>query len=150
MPKPVAQLKQALSAFLAPYFAFVIEVGHICKLWAQAQRLIFSIKGNGGLKRSEVPGEVEMLVLRKMLVGKDQDRVVGERFIDCGQVGGPDGTRQVDIADLGSKARRDRIDDYGHSDRLPPRDPRAFADWIITGESVQSDELNKPVAPAVA
>ena len=87
-----------------------------------------------------------MLVLRKMLVGKDQDRVVGERFIDCGQVGGPDGTRQVDIANLGSKPRRDRIDDYGHSDRLSPRDPRALADWITTGECVQSDELNKPVA----
>ena len=73
-------------------------------------------------------GEVQMLVLREMLVGKDQDRVVGERFIDCGQVGGPDGTRQVHIADLGSKARRDRIDDYGHNDRLPPQDPRALAD----------------------
>ena len=86
MPKPVAQLKQALSAFLAPYIVFVVEVGHISKLLAHAQRLILSIKGDGGLKRSEVLGEVEMLVLREMLIRKDQDRVLGERFIDCCQI----------------------------------------------------------------
>jgi hypothetical protein len=46
---------------------------------AQPQRLMLSIEGDGGIKLSEVLCEVESLVLREMLIGKDQDRVLGRR-----------------------------------------------------------------------
>ena len=49
-------------------------------------------------------GEVEMLVLRQLLVGKDQHRVFGERVLDRLQVGRRQRRRQIDVADLGGKA----------------------------------------------
>src|SRR5262249_25723156 len=75
VPQPVAQLEQAESAFLAPHLVVVIEVGNVGKFLAQTQQRILSINGDRGLERAEMPREVEMLILREMLIGKDQDRV---------------------------------------------------------------------------
>ena len=65
-------------------------------------------------------GKIEMLVLREMLIGEYQDRVVRKGVLDGLQVGGFDRTRQIDIADFGSEARRNRNDGDGHVD-VPPR-----------------------------
>src|SRR6516164_5586638 len=114
MPKPVAQLEQAESAFLTPDLVVMVEVRNVRKLLAQAQWRILSIHADRGLEGPEVPREVEMLVLREKLIGENQDRILGEGFFDCLEVGRGDLFRQVDIADFSSEAGRDRIDGYGH------------------------------------
>jgi hypothetical protein len=63
-----------------------------------------------------------MLILREMLIGKDQDRVLRERVFDCLQVRGVDWSSQVDVADFGSKAWCDRINGDGHNHALGARD----------------------------
>src|SRR5262249_24871878 len=102
--KPVTQLEKTVSAFLAPHLAVVIEGGRVGKFIWQPQRRILSINGNRGLERAEVSREVEMLILREMLIGKDQDRVLRERVFDRLQVRGVDCSSQIDVADFGSKA----------------------------------------------
>ena len=79
VPEPVAELEHALPAFLAPHLIVGIEVGNVGKLLAHAQLGVLAIQRDRGLERAEVPREVEMLVLRELLVGKDQDRVGRER-----------------------------------------------------------------------
>jgi hypothetical protein len=61
-----------------------------------------------------VLGEIEMLVLRKLLVGKDHHRVLGERVLDGLHVGWVERPRQVDVADFGGEGRRHRNDGNGH------------------------------------
>ncbi len=53
-----------------------------------------------------------------MLIGKDQDRVLGEGVFDPAQIRGVDWRPQVDVADFGSEAWRDRIDGDGHDHAL--------------------------------
>ncbi len=66
-----------------------------------------------------MPREVEMLVLRQMLIGEDQDRVSRERVLDRRNVGRRDLFRQIDIADFGGEAWRDRTDGDRHGHCLP-------------------------------
>src|SRR5262245_30805407 len=122
MPEPIAQLEQAESAFLTPDLVVVIEVRNVRELLAQAQWRILSIHADRGLKGPEVPREVEMLVLREKLIGENQDRILGEGFFDCLEVGRGDLFRQIDIADFSSEAGCDRIDGYGHDPALRARD----------------------------
>src|SRR5258708_12068675 len=53
-----------------------------------------------------------------MLIGKDQDRVLGEGVFDPAQIRGVDWRPQVDVADFGSEAWRDRIAGDGHDHAL--------------------------------
>src|SRR5262249_17588422 len=122
MPEPVSQLERAESAFLTPDLVVMVEVRNVRKLLAQAQWRILSIHADRGLEGPEVPREVEMLVLREKLIGENQDRILGEGFFDCLEVGRGDLFRQVDIADFSSEAGRDRIDGYGHDHALRARD----------------------------
>ena len=64
--------------------------------------------------------EIKMLILGKMLIGEDQDRVFCKRFFDCQKVGGIELPRQVDIANFSSEAWRDWIERYGHIIPLQP------------------------------
>ena len=96
----------------------MIEVGNVGKFFAQTQCRVLSIDGNRGLKRAKVSCEVEMLILREMLIGKDQDCVLGEGVFDPVQIRGVNWRRQVDVANFGSEAWRDRIDGDGHDHAL--------------------------------
>src|SRR5262249_46551201 len=109
-------------AFLTRDLVVTVEVRNVRKLLAQAQWRILSIHADRGLEGPEVPREVEMLVLREKLIGENQDRILGEGFFDCLEVGRGDLFRQVDIADFGSEAGRDGIDGYGHDHALRARD----------------------------
>ena len=114
VPQPVAQLEHALPRILAPHFVFRIEIGDVGEFLAHAQLGILAMQRDRGLERPEVPREVEVLVLRQMLVGKDQHRIFGEGVLDRLQVWRRERRRQIDIADLGGKIWRDRTDGDGH------------------------------------
>ncbi len=58
--------------------------------------------------------EIEMPILRKVLIGKDQHRVFRKGIVDSGVIGRLDRLRQIDIADLSGKTRRDRKNGDGH------------------------------------
>src|SRR5262249_20375575 len=85
------------------------------------QRRTLSINGDRGLERAEVPREVEMLIRREMLIGKDQDCVLREGVFDRLHIRGVDWPSQVDVADFGRKAWRDRINGDGHGHVLGAR-----------------------------
>ena len=121
MPQPVAELEHALPAFLAPHFIVGAEVGDVGEFLAHAQLRILAMQRDSGLQRSEMPREIEMLILRQMLIGKDQHRVGRERVFDVGKIGRRQRRRQIDVADFGGKARRDRTDGDGHGRCLPVR-----------------------------
>src|SRR5262249_11270237 len=119
MPKPVAELEQADPAVLAPEIAVVIKVRDVGKFLGQPQRRIATMDRNRGLQRTKLPGEFEMLLRRQMLARKDQDGVFRECFLDRSEIGRREGTRQVDVSDLGGEARRDGTDVDGHG-KYPP------------------------------
>ena len=119
VPQPVAHLEHALPGILAPHLVFRIEIGNVGEFLAQAQLGVLAMQRDRGLQRPEIPGEVEMLVLRQLLVGEDQHRVFGESILDRVEVGRLERRRQIDVADLGSKVLRDRTDGDGHGRRLP-------------------------------
>jgi hypothetical protein len=114
MPQPVAQLKHPNSAVLAPDLVRRIQVGHVGKFLAQPQRRVFAMESNGGLERAELSGEIEMLILGKMLIREDQDSVFDEGFVDRGKISRLDFFRQFDIAHFRCERGRDRDDGDGH------------------------------------
>ena len=109
-----------MPAFLAPDLVVVIEVRDVGEFLAHPQRRVLAIDADRGLQRAEVLGKIEMLVLREMLIGEDQDRIVREGVLDGLDDRGVERTRQVDIADFSCEARRNRNDGDGHAD-VPPR-----------------------------
>src|SRR5271169_6523755 len=88
VPRPVAELEHALPGVLVPDLIVRSEIGNVGEFLAHAQRLILAKQGDRGLERAKMPREVEMLVLRQMLIGEDQDRVSRERVLDRRNVGG--------------------------------------------------------------
>ena len=62
-----------------PHTLFSGEVGNIGEFLAHAQWRVLAIQRDRGFQRSEVPREIEMLILRQMLIGEDQDRVGRKR-----------------------------------------------------------------------
>jgi hypothetical protein len=72
------------------------------------------MKSNGGLERTELSGEIEMLILGKMLIREDQDSVFDEGSVDRGKVSRRDFFGQVDIAHFRCERGRDRDDGDGH------------------------------------
>jgi hypothetical protein len=71
----------------------VIEVRNVSEFFAQAKWRVLSINADRGLEGAEVFCEVEMLVLREMLIGEDQDRILREGFFDCLEIGRTDLSR---------------------------------------------------------
>jgi hypothetical protein len=72
------------------------------------------MESNGGLERAELSGEIEMLILGKMLIREDQDSVFDEGFVDRGKISRLDFFRQFDIAHFRCERGRDRDDGDGH------------------------------------
>src|SRR6185312_6679099 len=73
MPKTVRELKHPLPAVLLPHLIARIEVGYVGEFLGHAQLRLLDVEArNRGLKRAELAGEIEMLVLAQMLVGKNQ------------------------------------------------------------------------------
>src|SRR5262249_42453721 len=112
--------EQAPPAVLAPGLVVGREVRDIGEFLAQAQRRVFPVEPDRGLQRTEAARKLEMLILRKLLIGKDQDRVFCEGVLQRQQVGRLDRPRQIDVTDLGGEARRHRRDCNGH-EALPER-----------------------------
>src|SRR5215831_11607806 len=83
----------ALSAFLAPDLVAVIKVRNVGEFSAQAKWRVLSINADRGLEGAEVLCEVEMLVLREMLIGEDQDRILRESLFNCLEIGRTDLSR---------------------------------------------------------
>jgi len=73
-----------------------------------------------------MPGEVEVLVLRQTLIGKNQHRILRERIFDRDNIGRLDRPRQIDVADLGGEVLRDRTDGDAHERRLQTNFLAAF------------------------
>jgi hypothetical protein len=69
---------------------------------------------NRCLERAETACEIEMLILRKMLIGEDQHGVFCKGIFDREEIGGFDLLRQIDVADLSGKTWRDRNNRDGH------------------------------------
>ena len=65
-------IDQTEAAFLAPDLVVVIEVRNVSEFFAQANWRVLSINADRGLEGTEVLCEVEMLVLREMLIGKSR------------------------------------------------------------------------------
>src|SRR5262249_34216126 len=93
-----------------------------------------------------------MLILREMLIGKDQDRVLRERVFDRLQVRGVDWSSQVDVADFGSKAWRDRINGDGHDHTLGVRTSPVLQELNHGGPTlaIDSEEIFKPERPGAS
>ena len=121
VPQPVAQLEHALPQVLTPHLVFGIEVRNVGEFLAHAQLRVLAVQRDRGLERPKVLGKIEMLILRQLLVGENQHRVFGERVFDRLQVGRRDRPRQIDVANLGGKMRRDRTDGDGHGRCLQSR-----------------------------
>src|ERR1700674_219261 len=72
-----------------------------------------------------------------MLIGEDQHRVCRKRVLDGREIGRIDRPRQVDIADFGGKARRNRNDGDGQDPVL-----RAWAfRWTELDHSRAADAI---------
>jgi hypothetical protein len=85
----------------------------------RAQLRILAMQRDRGFQRPEIAREVEVLVLRQMLIGKDQDGVSGKSPLDVRNIGRPQCCGSIDVAYFGSEARRCRTDGNGHNRRLP-------------------------------
>jgi hypothetical protein len=96
-----------------------VEVGNVGKLGAYAQLRILAKQCDRGFEWPEVPGEIEMLVRREMLLGENQYSIFGEGVFDGRKVGRLDWLRQIDIADFGGEAGRDRTDGDRDGRSLP-------------------------------
>ena len=118
MPQPVAQLEHAQAAVRVPDLVVGVQVGDIGDLGAHAQRRIGPIHADRRLERAEEFRERQVLVDAQVLVGKHQDRVLPERLAQRVGRGGVHGCRQVDVADLGGEAVRDRLDGDAHAGLL--------------------------------
>ena len=86
---------------------------------AQTQRLILAVKRDRRFQWPEQPREIEMLIRRQLLLGEDQNRIFGEGIFDSLEIRRRYLLRQVDIADFGGEARRDRTDGDRHGHCLP-------------------------------
>ena len=82
MPQPVAELEQPSSRVLAPDFVVGVEIGNVGEFLAHAQFRILAKERDRGLERTEISGEIEMLILRELLIWKDQHRISRERLFD--------------------------------------------------------------------
>ena len=115
MPQPVAEIVEPLMRSLAcedPVLGVeVADVGHVL---VQAQLVVLARLEHGGLERAEIAREVELAVVVEMLVGEDQDGILGEGGADGGEIVGGERLVEVDIAHFGGEARRDRLDGDGH------------------------------------
>src|SRR5262245_59331387 len=80
---------------------------------------------NRYIKRAKMAREVEMLILREMLIGEDQHRVFRKGIVDSDVIGGLDLLRQIDVSDLSGKTWRDRNDRDGHV--FPSAQPLSLA-----------------------
>src|SRR5262249_55378383 len=140
MPHPGAQLETPPPAFLAPDLVAEIEIGNVGDFLADAQRRVLAMNPNRYIKRAEMAREVEMLILRKTLVGEDQHRVFCKRVFDRKVIGWLDLLRQIDIADLSGKTRRDGKNADAH--KSPP--PRGAVDWTTSHRSMQSACVLRP------
>src|SRR5215831_17596573 len=120
MPHPGAQLETPPPALFAPDLVFEIEIGNVGNFLAHAQRCDLTMDPNRYVKRAEVAREVEMLILQKMLIREDEHRVFCESIFDRAVFGGFNLLRQIDVADLGSKTRRDRKNGDSHY-LFPPK-----------------------------
>ena len=87
MPQPVAELEHALPAFLAPDFVVRAQIGNVGELLAHAQLRILAVQRDRGLQRPKMPGEIEVLVLRQMLIGEDQNHISRERVFYLVKIG---------------------------------------------------------------
>jgi hypothetical protein len=70
MPHPRAQLETPPPAFLAPDLVPEIEIGNIGDFLADAKRRVLAMNPNRYIERAEMAREVEMPILRKVLIGK--------------------------------------------------------------------------------
>src|SRR5215831_11806373 len=114
VPHPSAQLETPSPAFLGPDLVFEIEIGNIGNFLTDAQRRVLAMHPNRYIEQAEMARKIEMLVLREMLIGEDQHRVFRKSIVDGGVIGWLDRLRQIDIADLSGKTRRDRKNCDGH------------------------------------
>ena len=67
------------------------------------------------IKRAKVAREIEVLILRKVLVGEDQHCVFSEGIFNREVIGWLlDRPREINVSDLSGKARRNRKNADGH------------------------------------
>ncbi len=103
VPDPVRQLELPCPRILPPDLVLVVEVGNVGEFFAYPQRRVLAQRR-----------EREVLLLRELLVRKDQHRVGRERRFDCREVRRIERPRQVEIADFSGKVFGDRVDADGH------------------------------------
>src|SRR5262245_38916906 len=135
MPHPSAQLEKTSPAFLGPDLIPEIKIGDVGNFLPDAKRRILAMNPNRYIKRAEMAREFEMLILRKMLVGEDQHRVFRKRIFDRTIIRGLDWLRQIGVADLSGKIRRDRKNSDSHPPlhNVPLRFDHFSANYAISG-----------------
>ena len=112
MPEPIAHFEHALAAVLAPDLRVRVQVRHVRDLGTQAQLGVFSGGMDGGFQWTEIAREIEVLIGRQTLIGKDQDGIEIEGRFDFGAACARQGSGEVDIADLGGEVLVNRANNH--------------------------------------
>src|SRR5262249_24991838 len=147
MPHPSAQLETPPPAFLGPDLVFEIEIGNIGNFLADAEWCVLAMNPNRYIKRTEMAREVEMPILRKILIGENQHRIFCKGVFDRTVIGWLDLLRQIDIADLSGKTRRDRKNCDGHVCPHIPIIARRQLDHFGSMDAIGSLRSPAPIHP---
>ena len=114
MPQAVGGLVFALAAVGLPDAALGIKIGHIGELVAEAALLLRVVHDAAGFDATELPAEIEMLLLRQFLSRKNQYGVFPERGFDGREILGGERLREINVADFRNKSAGDGMNGDGH------------------------------------
>ena len=120
MPQPVADREQATPIVARKRLVVLVQVGDVGKCRRQPIVLGSPQTGaDGKLDRAEGSREVELLLVREILIVKDQRGVPVHSGVNCGNRRGRQGFGEIKPVDLADEARSDLTDRNRHRQRAP-------------------------------
>ena len=119
MPQAVGQPVEPALAVGFEHLAVTVEIGNVGDVVARQAMLDAGMPRllGGGMDRSEMAGEIDLLVVGEFLVVKDHDRIAVDRVLDGIAVGGLQRACKVDAGNLCREIGMRGLDGDAH-DRL--------------------------------
>jgi hypothetical protein len=120
MPQPVADGEQATPIVARKRFVVLVQVGDVGKCRRQPSVLGSPQTGaDGKLDGADGSSEVQLLLVREVLIVKDQRGVLVHAGVNCGNRPCRHGLGEIEPVDLADEARSNLTDRKRHRQQAP-------------------------------